>query len=202
MWNHHYPCDFGEDLSRLHIMSFWTRHFFHFRDGDLKWISSLSMTTAAAFIDRFCLLWHGDYDGIMSPESKAFLGEGKHKKQTEEWGREVEPKKTLWVVLKKWYLQQDIETNSSPRAWKEMVVWPESKAICLLSVLSCKRANYYQQDCTCSHILPLVSREKNFKCLLKRDSRSGFEFLLLTDEQFPRLCQKPFLKIILKIGAN
>lgn len=122
MWNHRYPCDFGEDLSRLCIMSFWTRHFFHFRDGDLKWISSLSMTTAAAFIDRFCLLWHRDYDGIKSPEGKAFLGEGKHKKQTKEWGIEVEPKKTLWIVLEKWYLQQDIENDSSRLAWEEMVV--------------------------------------------------------------------------------
>lgn len=95
------------------------------------------MTTAAAFIDRFCLLWHRDYDGIKSPESKAFLGEGKRKKQTEEWGIEVELKKTLWVVLKKWYLQQDIENYSGPIAWDEMAMWLESEAN-YLSALSVK----------------------------------------------------------------
>lgn len=62
------------------------------------------MTTAAEFIDRFCLLWHRDYDVINSPENKAFLEEGKHEEQTEEWGIEVEPKKTLWIVLDKCYL--------------------------------------------------------------------------------------------------
>lgn len=85
------------------------------------------MATAAAFIDRFCLLWHRDYDGIKSPESKAFLGEGKQKKQTEEQGIEVELKKTLWVVLEKWYLQQDIENYSGPIAWDKMAMWLEFK---------------------------------------------------------------------------
>lgn len=86
--NHHFPCDFGDDLSRLHVMSFWTRHFFlfHPRDGDLKWISSLSMATAATFIDRFCLLRCGDCDGIKSPESKLETNGGMGGRSRTSWG--------------------------------------------------------------------------------------------------------------------
>ena len=58
--HHHFPCDLGEDLSRLSIMSHWISIFFISGTGDLKGISSLSTSTAAAFIDRFCLLWHRD----------------------------------------------------------------------------------------------------------------------------------------------
>lgn len=174
---------------------FLDQTFFHFRDGDLKRISFFSMTTAAAFIDRFCLLWHRDYDGSKSPESKAFLGERKHKKQPEEWAIEVEPKKTLWVVLEKWYLQQDIENYSGPIAWDKMAMWLESKAN-YLSALSVK----LQEGKLLSARLHMPTysapgiEKKILKCLLKV---LWFKVRIcvssITWRKLARLRQKPFL---------
>ena len=58
--HHHFPCHLGEDLSRSSVMSHWISIFLISEMGDLKGISSLSTSTAATFIDRFCLLWHRD----------------------------------------------------------------------------------------------------------------------------------------------